>query len=164
MKTTRFAITLAAGAALLAPGMHADRAMAQTVDVSRYPTRPIRLIIPFPPGGSNDILGRFIAQEMTERLGQTTIADNRPGADGIIGRDVVAHGAFGTRTVEQTSAKGHPDNPLNDGELLAKFKANLRYAKVDDGQAGELADAIMNIDSLHDVRPLADAIAGAVCD
>lgn len=93
MKTTRFAITLAAGAALLAPGMHADRAMAQTVDVSRYPTRPIRLIIPFPPGGSNDILGRFIAQKMTERLGQTTIADNRPGADGIIGTDVVARAA-----------------------------------------------------------------------
>jgi tripartite-type tricarboxylate transporter receptor subunit TctC len=93
MRTTRFAITLAAGAALLAPGMHADRAMAQAVDVSKYPTRPIRLIIPFPPGGSNDILGRFVAQKMTERLGQTTIADNRPGADGIIGTDVVARSA-----------------------------------------------------------------------
>jgi len=73
-----------------------------------------------------------------------------------------AHGAFGTREVEQTSAKGHPDNPLSDDELLAKFKANLRYAKVGDGQAAELADAIMDIDSLSDVRPLADAIAGAV--
>jgi len=93
MKTARFAITLAAGAAVLALGVHADRVMAQAVDVSRYPTRPIRLIIPFPPGGSNDILGRFIAQKMTERLGQTTIADNRPGADGIIGTDVVARAA-----------------------------------------------------------------------
>ena len=93
MKTTRFAITLAAGAALLALGFHADRALAQAVDVSKYPTRPIRLIIPFPPGGSNDILGRFIAQKMTERLGQTTNADNRPGADGIIGTDVVARAA-----------------------------------------------------------------------
>jgi 2-methylcitrate dehydratase PrpD len=73
-----------------------------------------------------------------------------------------AHGGFGTREVEQTSAKGHPDNPLSDDELLAKFKANLRYAKVSDGQAAELADAIMDIDSLTDVRPLADAIAGAV--
>ena len=93
MKTARFAITLAAGAAVLALGVHADRVMAQAVDVSKYPTRPIRLIIPFPPGGSNDILGRFIAQKMTERLGQTTIADNRPGADGIIGTDVVARAA-----------------------------------------------------------------------
>ena len=93
MKTTRYAITLAAGAAWLALGMHSDRAIAQAVDVSKYPTRPIRLIIPFPPGGSNDILGRFIAQKMTERLGQTTIADNRPGADGIIGTDAAARAA-----------------------------------------------------------------------
>jgi len=93
MTTTRFAVALAAGVAFLALGMHVDSAMAQTVDVSKYPTRPIRLIIPFPPGGSNDILGRFIAQKMTERLGQTTIADNRPGADGIIGTDVVARAA-----------------------------------------------------------------------
>jgi tripartite-type tricarboxylate transporter receptor subunit TctC len=93
MKTTRFAITLAAGVALLALGSHADRARAQAVDVSKYPTRPIRLVIPFPPGGSNDILGRFVAQKMTERLGQTTIADNRPGADGIIGTDFVARAA-----------------------------------------------------------------------
>lgn len=75
-----------------------------------------------------------------------------------------AYGRFGTREVEQTSAKGHPDNPLSDGELLGKFKANLRYAKVSDGQAAELADAILAIDRLPDVRPLADAIAGAVRD
>lgn len=75
-----------------------------------------------------------------------------------------AYGRFGTREVEQTSAKGHPDNPVNDDELLAKFKANLRYAKVSDRQAAELADAILAIDRLPDVRPLADAIAGAVRD
>jgi 2-methylcitrate dehydratase PrpD len=73
-----------------------------------------------------------------------------------------AHGAFGMREVEQTVARGHPDNPLSDDELLAKFKANLRYAKVSDGQATELAGAIMDIDRLSDIRPLADAIAGAV--
>jgi 2-methylcitrate dehydratase PrpD len=73
-----------------------------------------------------------------------------------------AHGEFGTREVEQTSAKGHPDYPVTDDELLAKFKANLRYAKVRDGQAADLADAIMDIDSLSDVRPLADMIASAV--
>jgi 2-methylcitrate dehydratase PrpD len=73
-----------------------------------------------------------------------------------------AHGTFGTRLVEHTSAKGHPDNPLSEDELLAKFEANMRYAKVSKHDAAELADAIMAIDSLSDVRPLADAIAGAV--
>lgn len=93
MKMSQFAVALAAGAAVLALGTHADHALAQPVDVSKYPSRPIRLIIPFPPGGSNDILGRFVAQKMTERLGRTTIPDNRPGADGIIGTDVVARAA-----------------------------------------------------------------------
>jgi 2-methylcitrate dehydratase PrpD len=73
-----------------------------------------------------------------------------------------AHGSFGTREVRQTNAKGHPDHPLSDGELLAKFKANLRYAKVPDARATDLAERIMEIDSLADVRPLADALAGAV--
>ena len=72
-----------------------------------------------------------------------------------------AYGSFGSREVQQTNAKGHPDDPLSDAELLAKFKANLRYAKVPEARATELAEQIMEIDSLSDVRPLADALAGA---
>src|SRR5688572_521892 len=68
----------------------AGTAAAQAPDASRFPTKPIRLIVPFPPGGSNDILGRFIAQKLTERLGQQTIVDNRAGADGIIGTEVAS--------------------------------------------------------------------------
>lgn len=68
----------------------AGTAAAQAPDASRFPARSIRLIVPFPPGGSNDILARFIAQKMSERLPQQTIVDNRPGADGIIGTDVAA--------------------------------------------------------------------------
>src|SRR5688572_13743355 len=68
----------------------AGTAAAQAPDASRFPTKPVRLIVPFPPGGSNDILGRFIAQKLTERLGQQTIVDNRAGADGIIGTEVAS--------------------------------------------------------------------------
>ena len=64
--------------------------MAQAPDTSRFPAKPIRLIVPFPPSGSNDILGRFIAQKMTERLQQQMVVDNRPGADGIIGTEVAS--------------------------------------------------------------------------
>ncbi len=69
---------------------HAGSAAAQAGDAARFPTRPIRMIVPFPPGGSNDILARFLGQRMTERLGQQTIIDNRAGADGIIGTDLAA--------------------------------------------------------------------------
>jgi tripartite-type tricarboxylate transporter receptor subunit TctC len=65
-------------------------AAAQAPDASRFPTKPLRLIVPFPPGGSNDILGRFMAQKLTERLGQQTIVDNRAGADGMIGSELAA--------------------------------------------------------------------------
>ena len=68
----------------------AGTGVAQTPDASRFPVKPIRMISPFPPGGSNDILGRFIAQKMSERLGQQMIVDNRPGAAGIIGGDLAA--------------------------------------------------------------------------
>ncbi len=55
-----------------------------------YPVKPVRLIIPFPPGGSNDIVGRLMASKLTERLGQQVIADNRGGAGGVIGTEAAA--------------------------------------------------------------------------
>jgi len=57
---------------------------------SAYPNRPIRLIIPFTPGGVTDTSGRYIAEQLTLKLGQQVIADNRPGASGNIGTQMVA--------------------------------------------------------------------------
>jgi len=58
-----------------------------------YPTKPVRLIIPFPPGGSNDVVGRMIAFQLAERLGRQVVADNQGGAGGIIGTDAAAKAA-----------------------------------------------------------------------
>ncbi|HQW37063.1 MAG TPA: tripartite tricarboxylate transporter substrate binding protein [Usitatibacteraceae bacterium] len=58
-----------------------------------YPTKTIRLIAPFAPGGSVDIVGRILAQKMTESLGQTVVVENKPGASGMIGADMVAKSA-----------------------------------------------------------------------
>jgi tripartite-type tricarboxylate transporter receptor subunit TctC len=55
-----------------------------------YPAKPVRLIIPFPPGGSNDVVGRAIGQQLGERLGQGVVIDNRGGAGGIIGTEQAA--------------------------------------------------------------------------
>ena len=55
-----------------------------------YPSKPVRLIIPFPPGGSNDVVGRAIGQQLSERLGQGVVIDNRGGAGGIIGTEQAA--------------------------------------------------------------------------
>ena len=55
-----------------------------------YPTRPVRMIIPFPPGGSNDVVGRLIATHLGDRLGKQVVVDNRSGAGGVIGTEFAA--------------------------------------------------------------------------
>ena len=74
-----------AAAALLLVGATVAPLGAQT-----YPNKPVRFILPFPPGGATDILGRIMGSIFAERLGQPFIPENRPGAGGNIGSDVVA--------------------------------------------------------------------------
>jgi tripartite-type tricarboxylate transporter receptor subunit TctC len=55
-----------------------------------YPSKPVRMVIPFPPGGTLDTVGRMLAQKLGEQMGQSFIVDNKPGGNGVIGGDVVA--------------------------------------------------------------------------
>jgi tripartite-type tricarboxylate transporter receptor subunit TctC len=80
-----FALLLA-----VAGGVQAAQRGSPNDTAAGYPTRPIRLIIPFPPGGSNDIMGRYFALYLTERLGKQVVVDNRAGADGIIGTEIAS--------------------------------------------------------------------------
>ena len=70
--------------------VHAAQSGAPDDPAPGYPARPVRMIVPFPPGGSNDIMGRYFANYLTERLGRQVVLDNRAGADGIIGTEIVA--------------------------------------------------------------------------
>ena len=60
---------------------------------ANYPTRPIRVVVPYSPGGSSDTVARIVGQKLGETLGQQFVIDNRPGAAGSLGRDLVAKAA-----------------------------------------------------------------------
>ncbi len=71
------------------PYINSTTAQAQ----SAYPTRPVRVIVGFPPGSGTDMIARFTGNKLTERLGQQVVVDNRPGANGIIAAELVAKAA-----------------------------------------------------------------------
>jgi len=67
--------------------------LAYPAQAQNYPTRPVRMIVPFSPGGAADVPGRMLMQKLTEALGQQVVVDNRPGAGGTIGADLAAKAA-----------------------------------------------------------------------
>jgi tripartite-type tricarboxylate transporter receptor subunit TctC len=104
-------------AVLLIISVSAPPAWAQA-----YPTRPIRLIAPFPPGGGTDLLSRIIAVPVSEALGQTVVVDNRPGAGGAIGAELAARASPDGHTLILVSSsycatsafQKIPYDPVND--------------------------------------------------
>jgi tripartite-type tricarboxylate transporter receptor subunit TctC len=72
-----------------------------------YPNRPIRMVIPYPPGGGNDIMGRVVAQRLTENLGVQVVVDNRGGGSGILGAETVARSVPDGYTILVTSITSH---------------------------------------------------------
>src|SRR5688572_22891549 len=75
-----------------------------TVPAQDFPSKPVRLIVPFPPGGPNDLIARVVGQKMSEILKQQVVIDNRGGAGGALGTDVVAKAAPDGYTIAITSA------------------------------------------------------------
>jgi tripartite-type tricarboxylate transporter receptor subunit TctC len=100
-------------------------AVAATIAQAQpYPSKPIRIIIPFPPGNTTDIMSRLIAPKMSERIGQQVIVENRPGASGMLGLDYVAKSPpdgytvgcvqGGNMVVLPHTSKSIPYDPLRD--------------------------------------------------
>ena len=85
-------------------------AIAQNTATQSYPTKPIRFVIPFPPGGPADIFGRTIGQQLSDRWNQQVVIDNRPGAGQTVGTEIAARAAPDGHTI-LIAASAHTINP-----------------------------------------------------
>ena len=111
-------------------------AFAQT-----YPAKPITLIIPFPPGGSTDIVGRIAADGMGRELGQPFVVDNRGGAGGAIGAKAIADAAPDGYTLGIATISTHVVNPI--------VRKDLRYDPLKDFSFISQIAAVPNVVSIH---------------
>jgi len=105
-----------------------------SVHAQNYPVKTVRIIVPFPAGGSTDIIGRVVAEQLTAAFGQQVIVDNRPGANGVIGTDLVAKaapdgytllmGGIGSLSINPAIYSKIPYDPVRD------FTAIIQIAQV----------------------------------
>ena len=117
-----------------------------TLRAQSYPSKPIRLIIPFPPGGSTDILGRSLAQKLSEAWGQQVLVDNRGGAGGTIGADLAAKAPADGYTL----LMGHIGTLAVNVSLYPK----LSYDPVRDFAPVSLVALVPNVLVVHPALPV----------
>jgi tripartite-type tricarboxylate transporter receptor subunit TctC len=136
----------------------ATSALAQT-----YPTKPIHLIVPFPPGGASDLTARTLGQKMSEGLGQTVVIDNKPGANGVVGIDVAAKAPPDGYTLLLTDRGSLTVNPWLYQKLPYDPVKDFAYVGViTDGPYVLVANPKLGVDSVKELVALSKSKPGTL--
>jgi len=117
-RSSLFSFVLASFAAVLVAAPVAGRAQA-------YPAKPLRLIVPFPPAGATDILSRELARQLSERLKQQVVVDNKPGAGGTLGSDLAAKAAPDGYTIQMATSSTHSIGPALNPKIPYNAKEDF---------------------------------------
>ncbi len=140
----------------LPPAHAAQRAGAPD---TAYPARPVRLIVPQAPGGSNDIMARYAAQHLAGRLGKPFIVDNRPGADALIGSDMAARAAPDGYTLLLASG-AYTMNPAVRKMPFDPHRAFDWISMLGTGHTAFMVGPSLPVKSIKDVLEMAKAKPG----
>ena len=153
-RALRFVAFVALAAAL------AGAAFAQS---PAYPTRPIKLIVPFPPGGGSDLTARLLAQKMTESMGQPVVVDNKPGANGSIGANLVAKATPDGYTIVLADRGVFGVNPALYAKLPYDSTKDFSYIGIaTDGPYVLVVNPSLNVKTLAELIALAKSKPGAL--
>lgn len=135
--------------------------LAIAAEADSWPAKPVRLIVPFPPGGSNDTIARMAAAQLTERLGKQMIVDNRPGAGGLLGTEAVAKAAPDGYTLLVVSA-AYAYNPYIYKLPYDQEKAFTPVALMGTGPSGLAVNPSLPVKSAKELVALAKAKPGQI--
>jgi tripartite-type tricarboxylate transporter receptor subunit TctC len=128
-----------------------------------YPTRPIRLIVPFSPGGASDLTARTLAQKMGESMGQSIVVDNKPGANGVVGIDTVVHSQPDGYTILLTDRGSLTVNPSLYVKLPYDTIKDFSYIGIaTDGPYVLVANPKLNVKTVQELVALSKSKPGAV--
>ena len=157
------ALTTVLVASLLSSLVGMDSANAQ-----EYPTKPIRWIMPYPPGGGGDIAARLLAQKLSENIGQPVLVENRPGAAGIIGTEAAARSApdgytlsFGTNSTHAIVTSLYPKLPYHPANDFAPVVNLVAVTNVLVVHPGVPAKTVTELIALAKQKPAALIYASA---
>ncbi|OZI41408.1 ABC transporter substrate-binding protein [Bordetella genomosp. 5] len=150
MQRRNVILGLSLAAAVLASPFAAGVAHAQ----DSYPNKPIRLIVPFPPGGTTDIVGRLFADKLTKELGQTVVVENRGGAGGSIGSAFVASSAPDGYVLGIATVSTHGINPAIYHNL--PFDAEKDFSPISNLAA---VPNVMTVNPKVQAKSMADFVA-----